>query len=310
MQQLRRMHEMPGEDERLFVRVVDAGSLKAAAEQLGADPSTISRRLSALEARLGVKLLQRSTRRSTPTDAGKIYVEGLRRLIEQEQALEGEIAGGSDTPRGRLRVTAPVDFGARFVVPVINALHLLAPKLEIELVLGSGFLDLAEQGIDIAIRIGRLPDSTLIARQLGSVPRVLVGAPQYFARHGEPHTPAELERHAFLFYRRPQGTAATFELQGPEGAVIVRPKGLITVNSIRGIGALLIAGRGLHLGPLWAFADALAAGKLQAIMTDYAIAAYPLRALYLPSLYVPAKIRRFVELMAAQVRDEAALSPP
>jgi len=161
-------------DERLFLRVVEAGSLKAAAAFLGKDASTLSRRVAALEERLGVKLLVRSTRRTTPTDAGQRYYEGLRDLVAQQEALEAEVSRTTETPHGQLRVTAPVDFGARFVVPVLARLQESAPDLVVECVLGSGYLDLAEHGLDVAVRVGKLPDSALIARRLGAVPRVLV----------------------------------------------------------------------------------------------------------------------------------------
>lgn len=296
-----------GSDERLFLRVVEAGSLKAAAEQLGTDPSTVSRRLAALEERLAVKLLVRSTRRSTPTDAGARYVEGLRRLIEQQEALEAEISGAAETPKGRLRVTAPVDFGARFVVPVLAELQTEAPELEVELVLGSGFADLAEQGIDVAIRVGRLQDSALIARRLGEVPRVLCAAPRYLKRRGEPRAPADLAGHDFIFYAR-SNAAAPIELIGPDGsASSVIPEGRFTVNSVTGIRTLVEAGRGIHLGPLWAFADAIKAGRLKALLPGYGLRSYPLHAVYAASSYVPAKIRAFVDRMALHVQAEPAL---
>lgn len=297
-------------DERVFIRVVQAGSLKAAAEQLGTDPSTVSRSLARLEQRLGVRLLNRSTRRSTPTDAGARYVEGLKRLAEQQAALEAEVSGSAEVPRGRLRVSAPVDFGARFVVPALAKLADAAPELAVEAVLGSGFVDLVEQGFDVAIRIGRLADSTLIARRLGVVPRVLVGAPGYFRRRGRPRTAAELAGHEFVLYMR--GNAdATFELRAPDGeAVAAALRGRFTVNSVSAVVALVEAGRGLHLGPLWAFEASLAAGRVEAVLTDHGLPAYPLHAVYAPTSHVPAKIRAFVDAMAAQVRAEPTLRAP
>lgn len=297
-------------DERVFIRVVQAGSLKAAAEQLGTDPSTVSRSLARLEQRLGVRLLTRSTRRSTPTDAGARYVEGLRRLAEQQAALEADISGSAEVPRGRLRVTAPVDFGARFVVPALAKLADAAPGLEVEAVLGSGFVDLVEQGFDVAIRIGRLADSTLIARRLGVVPRVLVGAPGYFKRYGRPRTAAELAGHEFVLYLR--GNAeATFELRAPDGATVAATlRGRITVNSIRATVALVEEGRGLSLAPLWAFEESLAAGRVEAVLADHGLPAYPMHAVYAATSYVPAKIRAFVDAMAAQVRAEPTLQAP
>lgn len=296
---------MPGADERLFLRVVEAGSLKAAAGQLGTDPSTVSRRVAALEARLGVKLLDRSTRRTTPTDAGARYFEGLRRLVDEESALEADVSGGKDVPRGRLRVAAAAEFGARFVVPVVEELHRDAPELAIELVLGSAFTDLGEEGIDVAIRVGRLSDSSLVARKLGVVPRVLVASPAYLRARGRPKRPEDLAGHEMIFYTR--SNAHAIELGEGADAVTVRVDGRLTLNSVSGIRALVEAGRGIHLGPRWAFHDAIADGRVEALLPSWPLRAYPLHAVHVPAAHVPAKIRAFVERMASRVRAEPAL---
>jgi DNA-binding transcriptional LysR family regulator len=284
-------------DERLFLRVVEAGSIKAAAAQLGSDPSTVSRQLAALEARLGVKLLQRSTKRTLPTEAGARYFDGLRRLVDLQDALEAELAGTLEVPRGRLRVTAPVDFGARFVVPVLDELQRASPELEVDLLLGSGFVEIVEAGIDVAVRIGRLADSSLVARKLGVVPRVLVAAPSYLGERGTPRTVAELEEHDFVLYA-PSTRDRPLELTGPRGATAsVHVRGRFIVNSVNCVRDLVEAGRGLHLGPRWAFADALAHGRVVEVLRGWGVAPYPLHAVFAPTQYVPAKIRAFVEAM-------------
>ena len=297
---------MADTDENLFLRVVEAGSLRAAAEQLGADPSTVSRRLARLEARLGVKLLQRSTRRSVPTDAGAVYAEGLRSLLEQQDALEARVAGSRERPSGRLRITAPVDFGARFVAPVVQRLGTLAPDLEMELILGSGLVDLTEQGIDVAVRIGRLPDSRLVAKPLGVVPRVLVASPDYLRRRGEPRTPADLGSHDFVLYNR-SNVERPIEFLGPRGREEARISGRIAVNSMTAGIALVEAGLGMHLGPLWAYRDSIGAGRVKPLLTDYRTPAYPLNAVYLKTRYVPAKIRVFLDLLVEHMGQEPAL---
>ena len=295
------------DDARLYLRVLDAGSLKAAAAQVGMDPSTVTRRMAALEDRLGVRLLHRSTRRTTPTDAGARYAEGLRRLLEQQDALEAELGGLATVPQGRLRITAPLDFGARFVVPVVAALQDQAPDLEVELELGHSFVSLTEQGIDVAIRVGRLADAALVARRLGAVPRVLVASPDYLARHGSPRRPEDLVDHRFVFYRR-ENQVARLELVGKDGPVSVPMSGRLYVNSVSAIVDLVAQGRGLHLGPRWAFYAALAAGAVVEVLPAYQTPAYPLHALYAPTPYVPAKIRLFLDAMAAAVRADPALS--
>lgn len=142
--------------DQIFVRVVEAGSLRAVALELGVDPSSVSRKINVLEQRLQARLLRRSTKRSEPTEAGQLYYDGIRRLLDERAALEADVAGLVDEPRGRLRIGAPVDFGARFVAPVIAGLMQGAPDLDVELVLGSGFDNLSEAGLDAVVRIGRL----------------------------------------------------------------------------------------------------------------------------------------------------------
>ena len=293
-------------NEQLFVRVVEAGSLKAAAEQIGSDPSAVSRRIAALEARLGVKLLQRSTRRSSPTEAGQRFYDGLRRILEEQAALEADVAGLVDRPTGRLGVAAPVDFGARFVAPVLATLQDEAPGLTIDLRLGSAFADLVEQGLDVAIRIGRLPDSSLIARRLGFVPRVLVGSPSYLRRSDRIVTATDLQRHDFILYRPgDRRSDITLERDGVSETVTVY--GHFTANSVTAIRALVVAGRGLHLGPVWAFEDELRAGDVVPVLPDWSLPAYPVHALYAPTAYVPAKIRRFIDLTAEAFRASGSL---
>jgi DNA-binding transcriptional LysR family regulator len=297
-------------DERLFLRVVEAGSLKAAAEQVGMDPSTLSRRLAQLEARLQVKLLHRSTRKSVPTDAGAKYYEGLRRLTEQQLALEAEIAGSFEQPRGRLRVTAPVEFGATFVVPVLEQLQEKFPDLEVDLLLGSSFMDLAERGIDVAIRIGNLSDSPWKARKLGAVPRVLVASKDYLKKRGVPTCPNDLANHDFIFYV-PSNRQTPMEIVSKEGEVFRIPvNGRFVVNSVRGIRQMVERGRGIHLGPLWAYHRLLQTRKLKQLLSNWHLPAYPLHALYAPSPYVPAKTRIFIDNMAAYVRQQPTLESP
>ncbi|MEM6539150.1 MAG: LysR family transcriptional regulator [Pseudomonadota bacterium] len=291
---------------QLFLRVVEAGSLKAAAEQIGADPSAVSRKIASLEARLGVKLLERSTKRSAPTDAGVRYYEGMRRLIDSQLALEADVAGLVDTPTGKLRVTAPVDFGARFVAPVLSKLQDDFPKLSVELLLGSTFADLVEQGIDVAIRIGKLSDSSLIAKRLGAVPRMIVGAQSYFNRHRLPKKPEDLMSHDFIFYGPGQQELDIVVGEG-KSAKTVTVTGRFTANSVTAIRTLVASGRGLHLGPQWAFEDGLADGSLTQVLPDAAFQSFPLHALYAPGAFVPAKIRQFIDRMARVSESEPSL---
>lgn len=297
---------MADTNEQLFLRVVEAGSLKAAAEQIGSDPSAVSRRISALEARLGVKLLERSTKRSTPTEAGQDYYDGMRRIVDEQMALEAHVTGLVDKPTGRLSVTAPVDFGAKFVAPVLAKLQDEAPDLTIDLRLGSAFSDLIGQGLDVAIRIGQLEDSSLIAKRLAFVPRVLVAAPSYLERYDPIETARDLERYDFIHYR-PGDRQVELTLEKDGALETITAHGHFSANSVSAIRALVVAGRGIHKGPVWAFEDELRNGAVVPVLPDWCIAAYPVHALYAPSAFVPAKIRRFIDLSAETFKASGSL---
>jgi len=287
--------------ERLFLDVLDAGSLKAVAARHHTHPSTVSRRISSLEERLGVQLLRRSTRATTPTDAGQRYADIMRRLIAEQDAMEAQLSGRAQTPEGLLTVAAPVDFGATFVAPVAAELMRTHEDLDIDLVLGSHFVNLAESGVDVAVRVGALSDSSLIARRLGAVPRVIVASPDYLARRGAPTSPDALVEHDFIGYRRsPNAPSITFldDDRSPwRTPITYRTR----ANSVRAISVLLEAGVGMALGPMWAYHEQIAAGRLVRVLPDHRLEAYPLHALYVQTSYLPAKTRAFLDAFAAHV---------
>ncbi|ACY18305.1 LysR family transcriptional regulator [Haliangium ochraceum] len=297
-------------DERLFLRIVEAGSLKAAAEQLGTDPSSISRRLAALEARLGQRLLRRSTQGSRPTEAGERYYQGLVDIIAQQDALEAAVGRLRDEPQGRLRVTAPPEFGVRFVVPVLEQLVRAHAELSVELSLGTGFSNLAEQGLDVAVRIGTLPDSSLRARRLGSVPRLLVAAPSYLETHGTPRAVPDLAAHRFVSYATDNGvsTLRLSDASGHQHELQVRP--YFVVNSIATLVRMVEDGAGMIYAPRWAFERALDDGRVVELLADHSSQPFPLQAVYLGRHYVPAKIRAFIDAMAAHVAGQRSLLAP
>ena len=286
--------------EHMFVQVVRAGSFKRAAEQLNLEPSSLSRKIAALEKRLNVKLLHRSTRRTRPTELGERYFEGLTRIIDQQAALEEGISSRVELLTGPFRVSAPVDFGVEFVVPVLRRMQREAPRLDIEVLLGSGFVDLLEQGIDVAIRIGELPDSNLIARKIGEVPRMLVASPDYLRIRGTPQTPDDLAEHDFVLYSSLQ---ARSDIEFADGTRFPHAKvsSSTTVNSVRAIRQLVIDGAGLHLGPKWAFLDAVAEGKLEWVLPSKSLKSFPVHAVFVARDYLPRKTKLFVESLAEKV---------
>lgn len=301
------MHEV-NDPDYIFIRVVEAGSLRAVAQEMGVDPSSISRKVSGLEDRLQAKLLRRSTKRSEPTEAGLRYYNGMRRLLDERTALEDQVSGLTDKPRGRLRIGAPVDFGARFVAPVVAELLNEFSDLDVELVLGSGFDDLVETGLDAVVRIGNLSDSSLIAKKVGKVPRVVVASRQYLDRHGTPDKPADLSSHSFVFYQTGQRRGElVFSRSGKQVKVEIAGRG--AANSVSAIRKLVLGGAGLHFGPVWAFEEEVATGRLVQLLEDWSCVSFPIHVLWVPTEFLPVKVRLFTERFATFVSQQRSLEP-
>ena len=286
--------------EQAFLRVVEAGSFKKAAEHLNMEPSSLSRRIAALEDRLGVKLLHRSTSRTQPTEIGLIYFERLRRIVDEQMALEEEITSGATTMKGRLRVGSTVDLGERFIAPAANAMKKQAPELSFEFILGSDLVDLAEQYLDVAIRIGSLPDSGLIAKRLGSISRVLVASPRYVKQHGYPQSPGDLVDHHFILYSPAQGKSDIEFLNGTRFAHTgINSK--FCINSLKAIHALVRNDLGIHWGPLWLYQDDLDSGRLVKILPSFPVVGFTIYAVYPPKAFLPKKTQLFIQLLSEEI---------
>lgn len=296
------------EDLQLFCRIVETGSLRQAAEEIGTDPSNVSRRLTALEDRLGAKLVERSRVRSRPTDAGKQYHERLRGLLEDMEALNASVTGSAEEPMGTLRVAAPLDFGTRYIGPWLYELAAQSPKLTVELALGDQFVDLTERRIDVAIRIGQLSDSSLKARSLGAMPLAVVASPSYLDRAGQPSAPDDLGNHEFVLHSG-LAVGAELTLTHVNGTkVAVRVGSRFAVSTLGGAAEIVRAGGGLHFGPLWYFAEEIESGRLLHVLPEWSPPTYPVHALYPATRYVPAKSRRFIDLAVARMRRTPGIS--
>ncbi|MCD1647538.1 LysR family transcriptional regulator [Marinobacter adhaerens] len=292
-----------GHVEQLFVRVVESGSFKKAAESLRLEPSSVSRQVAALEERLQVRLLRRSTQRTTPTELGQRYYERLRVILDDQQALEEEIRSGVSLLTGKLRITAPVDFGTRFVVPVVCQLQELAPELSVDLVLGSPFERLVENDLDVAVRIGDLPDSSLIAKHLGQNRRVLVASPEYLGKNGTPESPEHLEAHNFVLYSSGQ---ARSDIEFSDGSRYshLKIRSNLTVNSVTAVRRLVLEGKGIHLGPLWVFAEDIESGRLVRLLPDKPLRSFPIHAVFPARSYLPVKVREFIRLLSEELNSQ------
>jgi DNA-binding transcriptional LysR family regulator len=294
--------------EQAFLQVVEAGSFKKAAQHQNIEASSLSRKIAALESRLKVKLLYRSTSRTRPTELGQTYYNGLRRIIDDQMALEEEIVSGVSTIKGRLRIGSTVDLGDQFIVPVTRSMQKQAPELSIELILGSDVDDLAEKNLDVAIRIGPLSDSSLIAKLLGEIPRVLVASPEYLESCGVPKTPDDLIHHNFVLYSPAQ---AKSDIEFSDGTRIPCSKltSNIAVNSLRGIHALVKDGAGVHCGPTWLYSDDLNAGKLIRLLPSYPVTGFAVYAVYASRSFLPKKTSELIKRISEQLEhNKIALS--
>jgi DNA-binding transcriptional LysR family regulator len=284
-----------------FAAVVETGSFSAAARRLAVGQPAVSKSVAQLEARLGVRLLMRSTRGLTPTEAGLSFYERAKRALEEADEAEVAARGAGASLTGRLRVCAAVTFARMHVVPRLPAFLAAHPGLSLEVVLDDRLIDLLEDGIDVALRMGQLADSGLTARKLASSPRRVVGAPDYLARRGAPAAPAELPAHDAVVYDQGGGGEAwSFRRDGTE--VSVRVSGRLWMSAAEGVRAAVLAGMGLAVASEWMFAPELAEGKVRPVLTDWTLPPVDLWAVYPTGRMPSAKARAF----AAFVEQELA----
>jgi DNA-binding transcriptional LysR family regulator len=279
-----------------FVLVVDTGSFSAAARRLNVGQPSISKMVAQLEDRLGVKLLMRTTRGLTATEAGLNFYERARRSIEEadEAELFARTAGSSLT--GRLRICAAVTFARIHLIPRLPEFLARHPELEIEMVLDDRNIDLVQEGIDVALRMGRLVDSTLTARRIASSPHAVLATPSYFARSGEPAKPSDLAGHEAVIYDQPGGGPAwAFQRDGAQIAVTL--KGRLRVSAAEGLRAAVLANIGLAIVSEWMFAPEIAEGTVQVVLKDWQLPQIDLWAVFPAGRAVTAKARTFTEFV-------------
>ena len=282
---------------RCFVRVAELGSFSAAARELGVAQPTVSKAVAALEARLGAPLLRRTTRSLSPTDEGATYLATCSRLLAELDEVEATLASGGLEPRGRLRISCPREFGQRWLTPVVLEFLTEHAGVEADLSFEDRRVDLAAEGIDLAIRLGRLEDSSLIARRLGSFPRLTAASPAYLASRGTPATPEALAEHDCILHTALQTPSrwTYLDTEGREHRVDVSGR-VSTQGQVAALDAAL-AGFGVILAAGWLLRDAIAAGRLGLILADYRVPRMDVHALYVPGALVPLKVRRFVDLL-------------
>lgn len=285
---------------RVFAAVVDEGGFSAAARRLHMSKSAVSTWVRDLEAELGTGLLNRTTRSVTLTEAGRRYKARIDQILAD--IAEAEAEAGSDTlePRGVLRVTVGTSFATRALAPLIGPFMARHPKVEVDLNLSDRFVDLVEEGFDLAIRIGYLPDSSLTARKLGETRRVVAAAPSYLERHGRPERPEDLRNHNCLIYSLTNGGGWGFQRDGK--AFTVHVTGNLAVNNGEILRQAAIDGLGICLAPTFIIHDCLAQGTLVPLLTEYELPALGIHAVFPSHRHLSAKVRSFIDFVAAELR--------
>ena len=281
---------------RTFVTVVEAGGFSRAAEVLDSTTAAVSRRVSALERRLGTRLLHRTTRTMSLTEAGEHYYRDLVEILRALEEADARATGQSTEPTGTLRITAPQSFGVRRLSPLLCDFMTLHPQLRVMLVLDDGYRDIVSEGFDLAIRIGDLKESRLVARRLAAVRRFFCASPGYLERYGVPLRPADLSTHACLHYNNIM-LREEWTLRGADGPEMVAVSGPLSANNGDVLRDAACRGQGIALLPDFIVEDDLAAGRLQRILTAYEPLDYSLHAVWASGNFMPSKIRLLVDFL-------------
>ena len=288
---------------KAFVTVVEAGSFNRAADLLQASAAAVSRRISSLESALGVKLLNRTTRNIDLTEAGRQFYSDVVSILESLEEAEEKIQTGRETIKGNLRIAAPLSFGVGRIAPILPVFMKRHPELKVHLQLEDRFTDLVAEGVDVAIRIGSLKDSTLVATRLASIPRIFCASPEYLALHGEPKKPEELARHECLHYSL-LSTREDWSFSTGEESHDIDITGPLSTNNGDVLAEAAIQGLGITMMPTFIVQDALNDGRLQGILEDYCPRPFGLYAVRPSRHFTPARVRVLIEFLKEQFDGE------
>ncbi len=291
------------DDLFVFTQVVDAGSFSAAGKALTLPTSTVSRRVARLEDRLGVRLLQRTTRKLSLTDAGRIYYDSGARITEDLAEADRQITEMQSTPRGRLRVTAPLEFGG--IMPLICGFLAAYPEMKVELELANRTIDLIEEGFDVAIRAGNLPDSSLIAHKLADNDLGLFASPAYLER-GTPKKPEDLRAHDCIFFS-PLAPSASWNLRDGRKKVRVPVRGRIAVNHLLAAKQASVAGLGVALLPASFCINEIRDGELRRLLPEACPSEGSTWVVYPSKRHLPPRVRAFVDYLKENYATQAGL---
>lgn len=287
------------EDMQVFIRVVDAGSISKAAEQLGIAKSAVSRRLVDLESRLGVRLINRTTRISSLTEAGKGFYQRSRKIIDDVAELNIITNESNSALEGTINLAAPLSFGLAHLAPAIDDFIKLHPKLSININFSDQHINLIEEGIDLAVRIADLKDSSLIARKISTIKTLICASPAYLKKHNTPKTADDLKQHALLYYSL--SSSSTWQLKDTQDEQYsINVKAKITANNGEFLKDMAIAGHGIVMIPTFILWQAIAKGELLPILSQYTTPSLNAYAVYPQTRYLSQRTRMLIDFLVAR----------
>jgi DNA-binding transcriptional LysR family regulator len=290
---------------KAFVKVVELGSFAEAGRRLRLSRSAVSKYIADLENDLGVQLLHRTTRRASPTENGQAYFERALVILADLDAADRSVAHLQSTPRGLLRVNAPMSFGTIRLGPLIADFMALYPELQIQLVLSDEQVDPVQEGLDVTLRIAEPESSSLVARRITPIERAICASPDYLARRGTPAHPDDLRDHNCLTYGF-LSTGNQWKLAGPDGDHWIAPSWTLCANNAEVLRDAAVKGCGIALLPVFIAEQELASGALRRIMADYAAPALALYAIYPPTRHLAVKVRLFIDFLVERLGSAAA----
>jgi len=287
----------------VFAAVVESGGFSAAARSLGLSKSAVSKQVGRLEDRLGVRLLNRTTRRLSLTEAGTAFYAACRRVLDEAETAERAVSNLASAPRGLLKLNAPMSFGFLHLSGAIPAFHARYPQITVAAAMNDRFVDLVEEGYDVALRIGALQDSSLIARRLAPCRNVLCASPDYLAHHGRPHRPEDLAGHACLLYAN-AANPHEWVMNGPDGRQAVAVDGPLIANNGDVLCGAALGGMGITRLPTFIVGAHLRDGRLEVVLPDHPVPEQGIHAVYPHNRNLSVKVRVFVDFLAERFGPE------
>lgn len=286
------------QDMATFVAVVEQGSFSKAGQELRVSTAVVSARIARLESQIGVRLLNRTTRQVVPTEEARRYHEDCKAILKQVEDAEASLSSRKDNPSGSLRITAPIVFGRRYIAPLLPTFQEEYPDLQVRLLLSDSFVDIVGEGIDLAIRIADLPDSSMRMRKLGESPRIFCASPAYLAKNGTPQTPQDLLNHNCLLLRFPGSTQFQWRIHDGEKELTLPVTGTLDSNNGDVLRDWAVAGKGIVMKSRWEVEEELRSGVLVEILQQYTARPVPISVIHPHGQMTPPKVRLMVEFLA------------